>query len=65
MKFVHIADTHLDAPFAYLTQKQNLGELRRIEQREAFKKLIEYIKTENIPYLFVAGDFYEHDHIRS
>ncbi|MDR0978899.1 MAG: DNA repair exonuclease, partial [Lachnospiraceae bacterium] len=64
MRFIHIADTHLDASFSYLTQKQNLGELRRLEQRESLRVLIDYIKTENIPYLFIAGDFYEQEHIR-
>ena len=40
MKFVHIADMHFDAPFTSLNSVENLGEKRRIEQRNAFKKVI-------------------------
>ena len=43
MKFVHIADVHLDVPFTTL-EGRNLSERRRLEQREALKKVIEYIK---------------------
>ena len=38
MKFVHIADMHFDSPFTTLSDKGNLGEKRRIEQRKIFKK---------------------------
>ena len=44
MKFVHIADMHFDIPFTSLNSVEDLGEKRRIEQRNAFRKLIEYIK---------------------
>jgi len=64
MKFVHIADMHFDSPFIALADKGNLGEYRRIEQRKIFKKAIEYIKENNIEYLFISGDLYEHKHIR-
>ena len=64
MKFVHIADMHFDAPFTVLSQKSNLGDLRRIEQRQVFKKVIDYIKEEKIPYLFISGDLYEHEYIK-
>ena len=42
MKFVHIADMHFDSPLTNLTDKGNLGEQRRLEQRKVFKKVIEY-----------------------
>jgi hypothetical protein len=38
MKFVHIADMHFDTPFTLLSNKADLGEIRRIDQRRAFKK---------------------------
>ena len=44
MKFVHIADMHFDSPFVNLSDKESLGDLRRLDQRKAFKKVIEYIK---------------------
>lgn len=64
MKFVHIADMHFDIPFTSLNTVEDLGEKRRIEQRNAFKKVIEYIKANNVGYLFIAGDLYEHDYVR-
>ena len=64
MKFVHIADMHFDMPFTLLSNRSDMGEERRINQRRAFKKMIEYIKENNIPYLFIAGDLYEHEYIR-
>ena len=64
MKFVHIADMHFDIPFTSLNTVEDLGEKRRLEQRNAFKKVIEYIKENNVEYLFIAGDLYEHDYVR-
>lgn len=64
MKFVHMADMHFDAPFAGLSDRGNLGKIRRMEQRKAFNKIIEYIKENNIEYLFIAGDLYEEQNIQ-
>lgn len=64
MRFVHMADMHLDCPFRVLALKNDLADKRRIEQREAFKKGIEYVKKENIPFLFISGDLYEQEYIR-
>ena len=64
MKFVHIADMHFDTSFTTLTNKAGLGDIRRVDQRQVFNKIINYIKENNIPYLFIAGDFYEHEYIR-
>lgn len=63
MKFAHIADVHFDAPFTTLETK-GFSETRRLEQRNAFKKVIDYIKTNEIPYLFICGDLYEQEYIR-
>ena len=64
MKFIHMADMHFDIPFTVLNNRNKLGEKRRLEQREALKKVVEYIKENNIEYLFIAGDLYEHEYIR-
>ncbi len=64
MKFVHIADMHFDRPFVKLSDKDILGDLRRLEQRKAFKKVIQYIKENQIPYLFISGDLYEHKYVK-
>lgn len=63
MNFVHIADMHFDVPFTTLN-KNELGNERRLEQREAFRKIIEYIKQNEIDYFFICGDFYEHEYVK-
>ena len=40
MKFIHMADMHFDAPFTNLSDKENFGNIRRMEQRAVFKKII-------------------------
>ena len=64
MKFVHMADMHFDTSFTTLTNKADLGDKRRLDQRLAFNKIINFIKENEIPFLFIAGDFYEHEYIR-
>lgn len=64
MKFVHIADMHFDSPFVNLSDKENLGDLRRLEQRKAFKKVIEYVKDNGVGYLFISGDLYEQKYVK-
>ena len=64
MKFVHIADMHFDCPFAGLSNIENLGDVRRLEQRKIFRKIIDYIKENNVDYLFIAGDLYEQNYIQ-
>ena len=64
MKFVHVADMHFDAPFTSLNTRENLGEKRRLEQRNAFKKMIDYIKENSVDYLFISGDLYEHEYVK-
>ena len=64
MKFIHMADMHFDTPFTVLNNRNKLGEKRRLEQREAFKKVIEYIKINDIKYLFISGDLYDNEYIR-
>jgi len=64
MKFVHIADVHLDTPFKTISDRADIGIERRLEQREALKKVINYIKENNIEYLFISGDLYDQEYIR-
>jgi len=64
MKFIHIADLHMDTAFTSLENKAKLGNTRRQEQRETLKKVIDYIIENNIEFLFISGDFYENNYIR-
>ena len=51
MKFVHIADMHFDMPLTVLS-KNGLAEERRLDQRNVFNKMMNYVKENNIEYLF-------------
>ncbi len=64
MKFVHIADMHFDSPFTALRTVDNLGDIRRLEQRKVFKKVIDFCQKNKIEYLFITGDLYEQEYIR-
>ena len=64
MKFVHIADLHIDSPFINLADKEGFGDLKRLEQRKVLRKIVDYIKENNVDYFFIAGDLYEHQYIR-
>ena len=64
MKFIHIADVHFDSPFVNLSDRDCFGELKRLEQRRVFKKVIQYIKENNVDFLFISGDLYEQKYIR-
>ncbi len=64
MKFVHISDLHFDIPLSSLSRIENLSDIRRLEQREALKKVIEYIKENNVDVLFISGDLYEHEYVK-
>ncbi len=64
MKFVHIADIHMDSPFVNLSDRETLGDLKRLEQRKKLKEVIEYIKENKIDMLFIAGDLYEQQYIK-
>ncbi len=61
MKFIHIADTHLDMRFDNVGP---YGDARRTEQLKAIEEVVNYAKTMNVQYIFIAGDFYEHEYIR-
>lgn len=64
MNFVHIADMHFDTPFTNLSLKNNFGKIRRLNQREILKKIIQYILENKIQYLFISGDLYENEYIQ-
>ena len=64
MRFIHLADVHFDSPFKTISDRAELGQTRRLEQRAAFKKAIDFIKNNNIEYLFISGDLYEQEYIK-
>jgi len=54
IKFLHAADLHLDASFSSLGREQAV--LRRREQRESLRRLVEICNAERCDLLLLAGD---------
>ena len=64
MKFVQVSDVHFDMPFKTISQKADMGIVRRMDQRIAFNKMIDFIKKNNVDFLFITGDLYEQEYIK-
>jgi len=62
IKFIHIADMHLDMPFTSLNSFGSASIERRHEQRTIFKKIIQTAIDKEIDMLFISGDLFEHDY---
>lgn len=60
MKFVHIADLHLDTPLLALKNNRDLIKSRRSEHKQIFKDVIKFVKSEKVEMLFISGDLFEH-----
>lgn len=63
MKFIHIADLHLDTPLVSLKNNRNLIKKRRAEHKQVWKEVIELAKSEKVDFLFVSGDVFEHKYV--
>ena len=59
MKFIHIADIHFDMPMLSLKGNRDFIKKRRIEQKQAFRDVIQLVKKENVDCLFISGDLFE------
>ena len=64
MKFVQVSDVHFDMPFTTISQRSDMGIERRLDQRRAFKKVIEFVKNNNVDFLFITGDLYEQEYVK-
>lgn len=58
IKVLHTGDLHLDSPFSGLDIKKS--EMRRREQRNLFTSLMNYVRTNNIDLLLIAGDLFDY-----
>ncbi len=61
MKFLHFADLHLDAPFAWAVP--DVARRRRQNRRDALKRLVALAVEERVDAILSAGDLFEHDRI--
>lgn len=63
MKFIHIADVHFDMPMISLKKNRDYIKKRRIEQKQAFRDVIQLAKKEKVDALFIAGDLFEQNFV--
>ena len=63
MKFIHIADLHLDMPQIRLRGNKELSRKRKLEQKLALKKVVDYIKDNKVELFFISGDLFEQKYV--
>jgi exonuclease SbcD len=61
MRFLLIADVHLDAPFAWAGPR--VAAVRRQALRDAFSKALDLSVDRSVDAVLVAGDLFEHDRV--
>jgi exonuclease SbcD len=62
--FVHTADLHLDVPFSLRRAEAGLLERCRMERRDLFRRIIDVTVEQKAHLLLIAGDLFEHAHVR-
>jgi exonuclease SbcD len=64
LTFVHTADIHMDVPFALRHADELMLERRRMERKALFQRIIDRTLEEDADLLLIAGDLFEHAHVR-
>ena len=64
IKFIHCADIHFDAPFSSLGSSFSKSSIRRDDLKSVFEALVERAYKEQVDFLFISGDLYEHSYVR-
>jgi DNA repair exonuclease SbcCD nuclease subunit len=62
MKLLHVADLHLDAPFAWLDPEA--ARRRRQHRRDTLTRILALAEAESVDAVLSAGDLFEHDRIQ-
>lgn len=62
LKFIHAADIHLDSPLQSLILRDE-AQIKRMRRacRETFEKLIDFAIEQQVAFVLLAGDLYDHD----
>lgn len=61
LKFLHFADLHLDAPFAWAPRSTAV--LRRANRRRTLERIVELASAERVDALLSGGDLFEHERV--
>lgn len=63
VKVLHMADMHLEWPFAGLGVDSHRGRMRREELKEVFASIVDLALREQVQLFLIAGDLFEHAHL--
>ncbi len=63
IKFIHTSDLHLDTSFSGSGFPSQLGARKREAIRATLRRILEKARTENVSFLLIAGDLFEHDRV--
>ena len=63
IKFIHIADLHLDSKMETHLSSEKAAQ-RRQEILETFSRLVEFAQEEGVTAILIAGDLFDKNHIR-
>ena len=61
IRILHAADLHLDSPFAAMRPDQ--AAVRREEQRQVLRRLVQACSSLNCQILLLAGDLFDSDRV--
>jgi exonuclease SbcD len=64
LTFIHTADLHIDVPFGLRYADDLFLEKRRLERKKKLERIVDRALEEQAHLLFVAGDLFEHAHVR-
>jgi exonuclease SbcD len=62
MKILHLADVHLDRPFAGLRPEARAR--RRAQLHDAFRRCLALATDRDVDLITIGGDLWEHEHLR-
>lgn len=63
VKVLHMADMHLEWPFAGMGIDSHRGRVRREELKEVFASIVDLALREGVQLFLIAGDLFEHEHL--
>ncbi len=63
IKVLHMADMHLEWPFAGMGVDSHRGRMRREELKEVFAATVDLAIREQVELFLIAGDLFEHEHL--
>jgi exonuclease SbcD len=63
VRFIHLADVHLDTSFSGAGFPSRLGDRKREAIRLTFRQAIENARKQEVDFLLIAGDLFESDRI--